>query len=126
LRQAFQVTELNFEAIRGLLKEASSIHVGLDQVTLEFSIRKRIEEAAAEFASHPADLATVERLIPLLELCASLPFAVQLWETQNSLYAPLIKLYQEWRSEAEKGNPEAPGWLKAITAVGEKVGMNLH
>lgn len=126
LRQAIQIPELNIDSVRGLLKEASSIHVELDQVTLEFSIRKRIEEAAAEFASHPSELATLEKLFPLLELCTSLPFSVQLWETQNSLYAPLIKMHQKWRSEAEKGNPEAPGWLKAITALAEKVGMNLQ
>jgi alpha-amylase/alpha-mannosidase (GH57 family) len=125
LRRAFRNTELNMDGIRGLLKEASSIHVAFDQSTLEFSVRKRIEEAAAEFAARPTELATLEKLTPLLELCTLLPFAVQLWETQNTIYAPLIKEHRKWRSEAENGNPEAPKWLKVITTVGEKVGMNL-
>jgi hypothetical protein len=125
LRQAFRNADLNIDGIRGLLKEASSIHVDLDQPTVEFSVRKRVEEVAAEFASRPSDLATLEKLTALLELCASLPFSVLLWETQNTIYAPLIKAHHEWRSEAEKGNPEAQGWLNLITVVSEKVGMNL-
>lgn len=125
LRQAFRNEDLNIDGIRGLLKEASSNHVVLDQSTLEFSVRKRIEEAAAGFASRPSELTTLEKLTPLLDLCTSLPFSVQLWETQNTIYAPLIEAHQKWRAEAEKGNPEAQGWLKVITAVSEKVGISL-
>ena len=55
----------------------------------------------------------------------SLPFPVVLWETQNTVYAPLIQSYQEWRLEAEKGNPVAKGWLSVLTAVSDKVGMKL-
>jgi hypothetical protein len=125
LRQAFRNAEPNMDGIRGLLKEASSIRVNLDHATLEFSVRKRVEEAATEYAGHSSNLGALENLIPLLELCASLPFPVNLWEVQNTIYAPLIKAHQEWRAEADKGNPEAQRWLNAITAVSEKVGMNL-
>lgn len=97
----------------------------ISTATLEFSVRKRFEEAAAEYASNSSDLEALENLIPLLELCASLPFPVLLWEVQNTIYAPLINVHQEWRAEADKGNPGAQRWLNAITAVSEKVGMNL-
>jgi hypothetical protein len=60
-----------------------------------------------------------------LELAGSLPFRVVLWETQNTLYAPLIKLHSEWRLEEEKGNFDAQGWLSMLTAVSEKLGMKL-
>jgi alpha-amylase/alpha-mannosidase (GH57 family) len=125
LRQAFQNAEVDFEVVRRLLKEASSVHVDLDRTTVEFSIRKRIEEVAAEFAAHPADLGTLKKLKLLLEVSASLPFSVVLWEAQNTLYAPLIRSRQEWRSEAEKGNNAAQDWLSVLTAVSEKLGMKL-
>jgi alpha-amylase/alpha-mannosidase (GH57 family) len=38
-------------------------------------------------------------------------------------YMRLIQSYQEWRLEAEKGNPVAEGWLSVLTAVSDKVGM---
>jgi hypothetical protein len=49
-----------------------------DKTSVEFSVRKRIEEVAAEFASHSADFGTLERLKSLLELAGSLPFRVAL------------------------------------------------
>jgi len=125
LREAFRNREVDVDSVRRLLKEASSLHVDLDKATVEFSVRKRIEEVAAEFASHPAGLGTLKRLDSLLELALSLPFRVRLWETQNTVYAPLLKSYQEWRLEAEKGDLDAQGWLRVLTAVSEKVGMKL-
>ena len=125
LREAFRNRDVDVDGVRRLLKEASSLHVDLDKTTVEFSIRKRIEELATEFRSHPSDLGTLERLNFLLELAESLPFRVVLWETQNTVFMPLIESYREWRLEAEKGNPDAQGWLGVITAVSEKVGMKL-
>jgi alpha-amylase/alpha-mannosidase (GH57 family) len=125
LRQAFRNREVDVDSVRRLLKEASSIRVDLDKTTVEFSVRKTIEEVAAEFASHPADFGTLERLKSLLELAGSLPFRVALWETQNTLYAPLIKSRSEWRLEAAKSNLEANDWLSMLTAVSEKLGMKL-
>ena len=125
LRQAFQSVEMNFDGVRRLLKEASTIHVDLDKTTVEFSIRKRIEEVAAKFASDPANLEILKKLNSLLELTGSLPFQVMLWEAQNTVYAPLIKSHQTWKSEAEKGNNAAQEWLSMLTAVAEKLGMKL-
>jgi hypothetical protein len=125
LRQAFRNPELDVDSVRRLLKEASSIHGDLDTTTVEFSIRTRIEEVAAEFASRPGDLGALEKLKLLLELSASLPFRVVLWEVQNSIYRPLIKAHQEWRSGAEKSNQEAQNWLNALTSVSEELGIKL-
>jgi alpha-amylase/alpha-mannosidase (GH57 family) len=125
LREAFRNRDVDVDSVRRLLKEASGLHVDLDKTTVEFSVRKRIEEAAAKFASHRADFGTLERLNFLLELAGSLPFPVVLWETQNTVYTPLIQSYREWRLEAEKGNPVAQGWLRVLTGVSEKVGTKL-
>jgi alpha-amylase/alpha-mannosidase (GH57 family) len=125
LREAFKNPEVDIESVRRLLKEASGSHVDLDKTTVEFSIRKRIEQAATAFASHPTDLGTLEKLSFLLELAGSLPFPVVLWEAQNTVYAPVIKSHQEWESEAGKGNQDARNGLTLLNAVSEKLGMKL-
>jgi hypothetical protein len=53
----------------------------------------------------PRTLITIGTSELMLELSASLPFRVVPWEVQNTIYAPLIKAQQEWRSETEKGQP---------------------
>ena len=40
------------------------------------------------------------------------------------VYRAILEVRKHWRSEAEKGNSEVPGWLKAIAAVSEKVKIN--
>jgi hypothetical protein len=69
---------VDVDSARRLLKEASSLHVDVDKTSVEFSVRKRIEEVVAEFASHSADFGTLERLKSPLERAGSLPFRVVL------------------------------------------------
>jgi len=87
--------ELDLESILSLLREAAASKVTLDSTTLEYTLRRRIEREAAEFAANPADAATIERMLKLLDLMPALPFPVVLWEAQNICYRPLITLFQQ-------------------------------
>ncbi len=101
LQQALERPELDFETIRGLLREAVSEKVTLDATTLEYKVRKRLETEAAVFAADPSNLAAADRMIKLLDLFPALPFPVTLWEAQNLTYKPLLTAYQHngWHSE---------------------------
>jgi alpha-amylase/alpha-mannosidase (GH57 family) len=99
--------ELDPEAIQSLLREASASKIALDNTTLEYKIRKRIEREAAEFASNPTDPAAAERMIRLLDLVPSFPFPVTLWEAQNVVYRPLLSAYQQNGWHAPNPDPTA-------------------
>ena len=100
LEQYLERTDLDPDSIHGLLREAVASKINLDSTTLEYKVRKRLEKEAAEFATHPSDLALAERLIKLLDLIAALPFPVVLWEAQNRCYRPLVTAFQQngWHS----------------------------
>jgi len=119
LRQAFERPDLDADNIQSYLKEAATSRVPLDTTTLEFAIRKRLEEQAARFAEHPDDMETVQRFRKQLELAQTLPFPVTLWEVQNISYAPLMKAIEERRLAAENNDPEASTWMKELTALCE-------
>ncbi|HKU25014.1 MAG TPA: hypothetical protein VJQ54_06050, partial [Candidatus Sulfotelmatobacter sp.] len=106
LQQALDKPELDFENIRGLLREAASEKVTLDATTLEFKVRKRLEAEAAAFARDASNFESAERMIKLLDLLPSLPFPVTLWEAQNLTYRPLLTAYQQngWHDQ----NPDLP------------------
>jgi hypothetical protein len=82
------------------LREATASRFALDATTLEYRVRRRLEKDAADFATNPSDLATIERIIKLLDLIPALPFPVTLWEAQNVVYRPLITAFQQngWHS----------------------------
>jgi alpha-amylase/alpha-mannosidase (GH57 family) len=119
LRQAFERPDLDADNIQSYLKEAATSRVPLDTTTLEFAIRKRLEEQAARFAEHPDDMETAQRFRKQLELAQTLPFPVTLWEVQNISYAPLMKAIEERRLAAENNDPEASTWMKELTALRE-------
>jgi alpha-amylase/alpha-mannosidase (GH57 family) len=107
LQQALDRPELDFELIRGLLREAAGEKITLDATTLEFKVRKRLEADAAAFAVDPSDLAAADRMMKLMELFPSLPFPVTLWEAQNLSYRPLVTAYQQNGWHAQNPDPAA-------------------
>jgi hypothetical protein len=117
LRQAFERPDLDADNIQSYLKEAATSRVPLDTTTLEFTIRKRLEEQAARFAEHPDDMENLQRFRKQLELAQTLPFPVTLWEVQNISYAPLMKAIEERRLAAENNDPEATTWMKELTTL---------
>jgi alpha-amylase/alpha-mannosidase (GH57 family) len=117
LRQAFERPDLDADNIQSYLKEAATSRVPLDTTTLEFTIRRRLEEQAARFAEHPDDMENLQRFRKQLELAQTLPFPVTLWEVQNISYGPLMKAIEERRLAAENNDPEATTWMKELTAL---------
>src|SRR6202162_5157748 len=117
LRQSFERPDLDADNIQSYLKEAATSRVPLDTTTLEFTIRKRLEEQAARFAEHPDDLGNVQRFRKQLDLAQTLPFPVTLWEVQNISYGPLMKAIEERRLGAENNDPEASTWMKELTGL---------
>jgi alpha-amylase/alpha-mannosidase (GH57 family) len=118
LREALRNREVDVDSARRLLEEAGSLHVDVDKTSVEFSVRKRIEEVAAEFALSRGSN-------PCWNWPARCRSAWRCEETQNTLYATLSKSHSEWRLEAEKGDLDSQGWLRMLTAVSEKLGMKL-
>ncbi|MGA8407732.1 MAG: DUF3536 domain-containing protein [Candidatus Acidiferrales bacterium] len=125
LLQTLQNSSLDRDLILGLLKEAASVRVALDVPTLEYAVRKKVEEAAAAFAAEPSDMAVVKRLQGFLEFLEQLPFVVVIWEAQNLSYPALLNAQQKWRSEEAKGNPEAGVWLEHLGILQQKLKLQL-
>jgi alpha-amylase/alpha-mannosidase (GH57 family) len=103
LEQALERTELDAESIRGMLKEAAAGKIALDATTLEYAMRRRLENEAKEFAENPRDPALAARLRKSVDLIPTLPFPVTLWEVQNICYPALVKAFEEngWGASAD-------------------------
>ncbi|MFZ0735242.1 MAG: DUF3536 domain-containing protein [Candidatus Sulfotelmatobacter sp.] len=100
LQHYLERPDIDVDGIKSLLREANASKITVDATTLEFKLRKRIENEARDFSRDPAAPATSQRLLKLLELIPSFPFPVVLWEAQNLAYRPLLTAYQQngWHS----------------------------
>lgn len=123
LREAFRNREVDVDSARRLLKEASSLHVDVDKTSVEFSVRKRIEEVAAEFASHSADFGTLEIPVGTGRLVA-VPRGIG--RRRKIRYMPhSVSRTRNGGWKPKKAILARRSWLRMLTAVSEKLGMKL-
>jgi alpha-amylase/alpha-mannosidase (GH57 family) len=125
LKKAFEGEALDAESIQSYLKEATLANVKLDAPGLEYTILKRLEKEATEFAVQPTNLERVQRLRKLLDFVATLPFPVRLWDVQNICFAPLIRAMQDLQQEAVRDAP-AKDTLDELALLRERLRINNH
>jgi hypothetical protein len=125
LRLAFGRVEVELEGVRNLLNEAAAMHVTLDVQTLEFLIRRRVETAASLVKSRPESIEFLEKLHRLLDLVSALPFPVNLWQTQNTMYPVLTSSYQAIFPQAQADPAATEAWTKEVTALREKLSLRV-
>jgi hypothetical protein len=59
----------------------------------------------------------------LLDLGKLLPFPINLWQSQTTIYNPLIQSEREWHAQAGGENPDAGRWLGLLRSLREGLGF---
>jgi alpha-amylase/alpha-mannosidase (GH57 family) len=126
LRQAFLTKDLNPERIVRLFEEARSVKVEFDAPTLEYALRRRVEEVAESFAAQPDDLSSLEKLETTVGLACTAPFEVGLWKAQNICFELIQDVYPRMRSKIEQGDESAKAWVERFHAVAEKLSLRVN
>ncbi len=117
LKERFHAPDLDVESIHGLLKEAAASKIQLDEPTLEYTVRRRLEADANDFAMDPGVPALLDRLRRSLDLLPTLPFNVTIWEVQNICYGPIVKMFEEGQAETgENGSRQHLENLSSLAA----------
>ncbi len=125
LRQAFELEEIDPEAIQTLLVEAQSLKVNLDNVSLEYTLRGTLKRLAAGFRETPGDFTVLRQLAAAVSIAKTMPFEVILWKIQNVYYEMVHTVLPEWRWKAEHGEAEAKDWLAIFLALGRDLSVKV-
>ncbi len=121
LRRALEEEDLDLERIRILLEEARVVQIALDAETLGYTLQRNIEQKMEQFFGNPADMTFLQRLESVVNLARSLPFEVNLWQTQNVYYGMLQTFYPHFLKKAEQGNASARLWVDHFRNLGDKL-----
>jgi alpha-amylase/alpha-mannosidase (GH57 family) len=123
LREAFKSEVLDLPRIRGLFDEAATLKVTLDVPTLEYALRRRIEQIARKTCENPADPQGLENLEAAVSLARGTPLNVSFWEVQNICLPKLAPAYREISSKsAENGAQE---WLRLADSLAENLSLRI-
>ncbi|HSK29902.1 MAG TPA: DUF3536 domain-containing protein, partial [Candidatus Limnocylindria bacterium] len=122
LRAAFEADSIEPERIRRLIEIAKVEGVALEAQALEFAFRRSLERLAARFSSEPS-VAHLEMLASAADLLGELPFAVNLWKTQNVFYENLKSVFPARREDA--ADPSNSRWVAGFEKLGRKLGIKV-
>ncbi|HEV2425753.1 MAG TPA: DUF3536 domain-containing protein [Terriglobia bacterium] len=125
LRLAFGRPDLDLEGIRGLLKEAAGMNVELDVETLEYAIRRRIEQSTRDVVKTQKGLEELRTLNRLLEITTLLPFSINLWKTQNIVYGWRTH-HQGLEAAPERIAGDAESWQRELGQLGEYLRLQIQ
>jgi Domain of unknown function (DUF3536) len=125
LRGALGAVHLEFDRIRARLEEASRTGVTLDQATLEFALRSKLEALAETWRVEPATLFSLEELESTAALARAFPFPVNLWAVQNDLFDVLQVVYPEMSAKARRGDRAAGTWVEHFRNLAQLLGMRV-
>ena len=125
LNDRISVSTMGAFIISILHQRACSAGITLDAQTLEYVLRRRIEAAANQVESRPEDLEGLQKLHRLLELAGSLPFSVNRWQTQNTLYTVLTSPYQGLFPDSDPNTPAAESWTREAAALRDKLNLRV-
>ena len=126
LRRACSNEELDGERIQNLLREAQASNVSLDKTTLEFLLRRKVETLAGRFAADPSSPEKLNDLRSALKIVKQMPFAVNLWQAQNHVYAIQSGLYQRTKRKAQRGDTKAQQWVDGYLALSELLSLRVQ
>ena len=119
LRREFLSEEPSLERVAPLIEEARAAKIDLDVATLEYALRRRLEQMAETLSDLRSDPGPLSRFQAAVELARALPFPVNLWQVQNVFYDQLRSLTRSRRMSAGEPPQDASRWAGELARVGE-------
>jgi alpha-amylase/alpha-mannosidase (GH57 family) len=126
LRRACAADRLDGDRIGNLLREAQANNVSLDKTTLEFTLRRRVDQLASRFAADPSNTAKLQELASTLQIVKKMPFYVNLWSAQNHVYAFQGGIYGRTLRRAEHGDQKAQEWVDYYRNVSDLLSIRVQ
>jgi hypothetical protein len=125
LKRAFADRDLHVGRIRSLLEEARHSQVELDATTLEYTLRKTIENISERVRRSPRSVDDLHALREAIELTLLLPFNVTLWAVQNVAYDLQQEFYPSMLERTGNGDEEAELWVRDFREVAGRLDLKV-
>jgi hypothetical protein len=125
LGEALRQSNIDRDNVQNLLREAATLHVELDSVSLEYTLRRTLERLMDGFRENPAELDLLQNLTATVDIAKTLPFQVNFWQVQNIYYEMLQTVLPEWRWKAEHGDVQAQSWVATFLDLGVGLSMKV-
>ncbi|MDD2541555.1 MAG: DUF3536 domain-containing protein [Desulfuromonadaceae bacterium] len=128
LQKMFTSETVEIDRIGEVINELRGWNVRIDNVALEFTIRRRLEAAMAELLENPEKDEPLGKLILLVEAIVVLPIDVNLWQAQNIYWALLHSRTSDLFAgshDIERQGIQGASWIESLRKLGELLYFNV-
>ena len=125
IKRALEADEIDPEHVRNVVNEIARWRLVVDQVDLEFTLRHTLEGIMDRLHGVPTDLSVLSKVLSLIELLPSVPFAVNLWHIQNVYFDMTKAVYADIFSKAKAGDQDAVKWTESFRKIGQALSFNV-
>lgn len=125
LRTLLSSDQLDTIRIKGLLQEAKNNEVKLDATTLEFTLRRKIEEITQEVMDDPHSTDRLKILEHALQVGKIMPFPMVLWAVQNRIYELAVQMYESMALQREEDSGHATTWCGHVEKIAQLLSLRL-
>ncbi len=125
MRRALAMDEIDLERMKSIVDEVAAWRLALDQVEIEFALRRKLEGMMDALARNPLDPSLLAGVHALIGLLPSLPLAVNLWHVQNVYFEMARTMYGETLSRAKAGEKGPAEWVERFRQIGQALSFNV-
>ncbi|MDD2732894.1 MAG: DUF3536 domain-containing protein [Desulfuromonadaceae bacterium] len=125
LQKLFASGVIEIDTIRDIVSEINDWDIGVDNVALEFIVRRRVEAAMAALLDNPEDGQCIGEVLHLAESIAALPIGVNLWQAQN-MYWDMLKSRTTGKQSRCEGENDLSGEGEAVRKLGHLLYFNVE
>ncbi|MFC2149726.1 DUF3536 domain-containing protein, partial [Candidatus Auribacterota bacterium] len=109
--------------LKKIVDEAKKWGVKIDKEELAFLVSRKVNTLMFELKKNPHDLFLLQRMEAALSFLDIFPLDLNLWKSQNTLFAVSKSHYNEMFAEAERGNDEAKEWIDCFGRISAYMGL---
>jgi hypothetical protein len=125
VRRALESEECDIEKVRNALNESRRWHIAPDQVEIEFTFRRILEEAMEQLAGNYKNPSLLSRVAALVGLLPSLQFEINLWRIQNIYIRMARTAYMDFFGKAMAADDDAVKWVETFKQIGRSLFFNV-
>lgn len=125
LQKLFTLDSIELESIREVVSEIRGWDVRVDNVALEFIIRRRLEGAMAALLDDPESDQLLSDVLHLVESIAALPVGVNLWQAQN-VYWSILQANPAAICSGSEGTNGGAARKEAVRSLGQLLYFNVE
>ncbi|WP_027183275.1 DUF3536 domain-containing protein [Desulfovibrio inopinatus] len=124
-KRLFSQSHIDPEDLRQLMEEARKRNVDIHDETVCFAVAGWVNNAMAELATTPKNIAKMQTLATCLDLLEPLHLGLLVWKAQNTLFGLRVKLYENMVQRAATGDADARQWVEAFTILSRHLKVKL-